>query len=329
MRAWVIEEVVSDGAMHLKDIDRPPVGGDGCLVQVEAAGVNFLDTLMIRGQYQVKPPTPFTPGIEVVGRVVKAGAQSPYSEGDRICAMLDWGGYAEFVAVPRLASQRIPKTMPARVAVGLPIVYPTAHLALRDRARLEPGETVLVHAGAGGVGSAAIQLAKHWGARVIATAGGADKVVLCRELGADVAIDYRERPIADEVRAATKGRGVDVVIDPVGGKVTQESLRCLAWGGRLVIVGFSGGSIPEIPANRLLLKNAAALGVYWGAYRQHHRPLVDQMFREIFDLYDAGVIKPLVRDVFPLEEAPRALSAIAARKTVGKVALLVDTEQSS
>jgi NADPH2:quinone reductase len=207
--------------------------------------------------------------------------------------------------------------------VALPAVYPTAYLALTDRARLRTGETVLVHAGAGGVGSASIQLAKHWGARVIATAGGPDKAALCRQLGADVAIDYREPGLVERVREATGGKGVDVAIDPVGGKVTEDTLRLLAWGGRLVIVGFAGGAIPQIPANRLLLKNAAALGVYWGAYRERHPELVEATFREIFRLYDAGVVKPLVRDVFPLEAAPRALEAIAGRETVGKVAILM------
>jgi len=162
---------------------------------------------------------------------------------------------------------------------------------------------------------------------VVATAGGPEKTALCRELGADVAIDYGAPGLVERVREAARGRGVDVAIDPVGGKVTQDTLRCLAWGGRLVIVGFAGGSIADIPANRLLLRNAAALGVYWGAYREHNPGLVDATFREIFHLYDAGVVRPLVRDVFPFDEAPRALAAIAGRGTVGKVALLTETRR--
>ncbi len=313
--------------MHWRDIPTPQARGDSSLVRVEAAGANFLDTLMIRGQYQVKPPVPFTPGIEVVGIVEQPGPDSPYKAGDRICAMLDLGGYAEYVVVPRNGSEPVPGEMTALEAAGLPIVYPTAFLALRQRANVQPGETVLVHAGAGGVGSAAIQLAKHWGARVIATAGGADKIALCLQLGADAVIDYRAEPIAAAVRRETGGRGVDVVIDPVGGDVTKESLRCLAWGGRLVIVGFAGGSIAELPANRLLLKNAAALGVYWGEYRAHHPEIVAQLFRDIFALHKVGVVRPLVRDVFPLDQAERALQAIASRDTVGKVVLLPDAAQ--
>ncbi len=323
MRAWVVSEITQEGSMELRDVAPPGVSADECLVRVEAAGVNFLDTLMMRGLYQVKPRLPFTPGIEIVGIVVERGPDSPYAVGDRLCALMDHGGFAELARIPRVASLRIPSAMPARDAVSLPSVYPTAFLALRDRAGLKAGETVLVHAGAGGVGSAAIQLAKHWGATVIATAGGPDKAAVCRELGADVAIDYCAGGFVESVREATGSRAVDVVVDPVGGKVTLDSLRCLAWGGRLVVVGFAAGAIAEIPANRLLLKNAAALGVYWGEYRAHRPEIVEKTFREIFDLYSAGVIKPLVRDVFPLERADRALAAIAARETVGKVAVLM------
>lgn len=322
MRAWVVESLTPSGRMTFRDMPVPEPMGDACLVRVEAAGVNFLDTLMIRGQYQVRPPLPFTPGIEIVGTVVRPGPDCPYTEGERICAMLDFGGYAEYAVVPRIASERVPDGMTSREAVGLPIIYPTAFLALRHRAGLRSGETVLVHAGAGGVGSAAIQLARHWGARVIATAGGDAKVALCRQLGADVAIDYQTEKLAEAIRRETGGHGVDVVIDPVGGEVTRDSLRCLAWGGRLVIVGFAGGTIPELPANRLLLRNAAALGVYWGGYRDHEPDIVAHVFRDIVDLHRAGVIRPLVRDVFPLDQAERALEAIAARRTVGKVALL-------
>jgi NADPH2:quinone reductase len=322
MRAWVVERLTAAGEMQLRDVPVPEARADACLLRVEAAGVNFLDTLMIRGQYQVKPPLPFTPGIEVVGTVVRPGPDSPYAAGARLCVLLDLGGYAEYAVAPRLACLPVPDGMTSREALGLAIIYPTAFLALRQRAGLQAGETVLIHAGAGGVGSAAIQLARHWGARVIATAGGPDKTALCLDLGAHVAIDYRAQPIAAAIREATGGRGVDVVIDMVGGEVTKESLRCLAWGGRLVIVGFAGGGIADLPANRLLLKNASALGVYWGEYRAHHPDVVAQVFRELAELHRAGVVRPLVRDVFALDHADAALAAIASRRTVGKVALL-------
>ncbi|WP_189045466.1 NADPH:quinone oxidoreductase family protein [Aliidongia dinghuensis] len=308
--------------MALAERPRPVAAGDGCVIRVEAAGVNFLDTLMIRGRYQVKPPLPFTPGIEVAGTVVEAGPQSSNRVGDRLCALLDHGGFADYVQVPSVGSERIPADFPIREAVALPIIYPTAHLALRHRANLRTGETVLIHAGAGGVGSAAIQLAKHWGARVIATAGGPEKTALCVEMGADQAIDYSAQPIVETVREITGGTGVDVVVDPVGGKIATESLRCLAWGGRLVIVGFAGGAIADLPSNRLLLKNAAAMGVFWGEYRRHHPDVIPPMFAELFELRRQGIIKPLIRDIFPLADARQALHALAGRRTVGKVILV-------
>jgi NADPH2:quinone reductase len=264
MKAWVVSEITELGSMTFRDEPTPGVAGDACLVRVEAAGVNFLDKLMIRGQYQEKPPLPFTPGIEVVGTVTDRCPDSPYAIGDRLCAMIENGGYAEFAVVPRLASQQIPLEMPSHVAVGLPIIYPTAYLALVDRTRAQAGETVLVHGGAGGVGSGGDPACQTFRRASDRNRWRPGQVALCRELGADIAIDYGQASIADEVRKSTDGRGVGVVIDPVGGNVAVESLRVLAWAGRLVIVGFAGGQIPSLPANRLLLKNASALGVYWG-----------------------------------------------------------------
>lgn len=322
MRAWRVHAVNEDGAMALDDLPIPQAGPGECVVRVEAAGANFLDTLMIRGRYQVKPPLPFTPGVELAGTVVARGAGCRFQEGNRICALVDHGAYADYARVGPVGSELVPPDFSLTEAVALPVVYPTAYVALHDRAGLKSGETVLVHAGAGGVGSAAIQLARHAGARVIATAGGADKVALCLELGAHEAIDYAAEPVTERVRALTSGRGVDVVVDPVGGTVALESLRCLAWGGRLVIVGFAGGTVTELPANRLLLKNAAALGVYWGEYRRHHPEKVPHIYAELFELRRAGAIRPLVRDIFPLAEAPAALKALGERRTVGKVVLV-------
>ncbi len=321
MRGWLVEEITDEGTMVFKDCPRP-AAANGCIVKVEAAGANFLDTLMIRGRYQSKPQLPFIPGIEVAGTIVEAAPGSRFQTGDRICALLDHGGFAEYAAVPEVGAEKIPDDFPMSDAVTLPVIFPTAHVALKDRAGLKAGETVLVHAGAGGVGSAAIQLARHWGARVIATAAGAEKLAICRTLGADETIDYAAEPIVERVREITAGKGVDVVIDPVGGKVAVDSLRCLAWGGRLVIVGFAGGAIADLPSNRLLLKNAAAMGVFWGEYRRHHSERVPEIFAELFELRRQGAIAPLVRDVFPLAEAPRALAALAGRQTVGKVVLV-------
>jgi len=310
--------------MRLADIPAPQPKGDETLLRVEAAGLNFLDTLVVRGQYQVKPPLPFSPGVEIAGTVAAAGPGSPYKIGDRLAAPCDFGGFAEYAIAPRERSQLLPPEMPCHDGVAMLTTYPTAYLALRTRTAMKPRDLVLVTAAAGGVGSAAVHLARHWGAKVIAASGGADKAALCRSLGADHVIDYRVEKIVDAVRRVASAEavdGVDIAIDSVGGATAVDCLRCLGWQGRLMIVGFAGGSIAELPSNRLLLKNAAAMGVYWGEERRRDPALADKIFKELFDLYRAGAFRPLVRDVFKFEDAPAALAALAARRTVGKVVI--------
>jgi NADPH2:quinone reductase len=199
--------------------------------------------------------------------------------------------------------------------------YPTAHLALRNRARMKAGDKVLVTAGAGGVGSATVHLAKLWGAEVIAAAGGPDKVAVCRKLGADHVIDYNSERTVEAVRKIAGGDGVDIAVDSVGGSAAIDCLRCLGWGGRLMIVGFAGGTVADLPSNRLLLRNASAMGVYYGEHRKHDPALAAAIFVELFDLYRAGAFRPLVRDVFTFAEAPAALAALASRRSVGKVVI--------
>ena len=307
--------------MRLADVPTPRPKGDEALIRVEAAGLNFLDTLVLRGQYQVKPALPFSPGVEVAGTVTATGPDSPYQIGDRIAASCDFGGFAEFAITRRFGAQLLPAVMPARDGVAMLTIYPTAHLALRNRARMKAGDKVLVTAGAGGVGSATIHLAKHWGATVIAAAGGAAKVAVCRELGADHVIDYTAEKIVDSVRRIAGTDGVDIAVDSVGGTIAVDCLRCLAWEGRLMIVGFAGGSVAELPSNRLLLKNAQAMGVYFGEHRKHDPALADAIFAELFALYQGGAFRPLVRDVFKFDEAPAALAALASRRSVGKVVI--------
>ena len=320
MRAWIVEKITPQGELRLADVATPAPKGDEALIKVEAAGLNFLDTLVTRGLYQVKPPLPFSPGVEVAGRVASAGPDSPFKPGERLLAAVNFGGLAEFAVASRKDSWRLPEEIASRDATGLLTIYPTAHLALKNRAQMKPGETVLVTAGAGGVGSATIQLAKHWGGKVIAAAGGADKVAVCRELGADEAIDYTAEKMVDAVRRLAPD-GVDIAVDSVGGSAAVDCLRCLAWGGRLIVVGFAGGTVAELPSNRLLLKNAAAMGVYWGEHKKHDPKLADAILAELFDLCRAGAIKPLVRDLFPFAEAPAALAALGSRKSVGKVVI--------
>lgn len=322
MRAWLVERITEEGEMRLADVPSPEPGEGQSLIKVEAAGLNFLDTLMLRGKYQVKPQLPFTPGVEVSGRVLKPGPGSRFKEGDRLGGTVPQGGFAEQVVVNDANALALPEALPAAESVGMLTIYPTSHVALKNRAGIKAGDTVLVHAGAGGVGSAAIQLAKAWGAKVIATAGGTEKVQLCRDIGADIALDYKEGDWVEAVRKETGGRGCDIIYDPVGDAIGEQSVRLLAWGGRLLIVGFAGGKIPQLPANRFLLKNASAVGVYWGEWKKNHPDLARDVIEDLFRMYETGQIKPLIGERFPLSEAPAALEALGDRRSVGKVVLI-------
>jgi NADPH2:quinone reductase len=323
MKAWMVEAITPEGRMRLADVPDPVAGAGQYVVAVEAAGLNFLDALMLRGRYQTKPPLPFTPGVEAVGRIVAAGAGATLQVGTRVAAS-GQGCYAEQVLVAATAADPIPDDIPAAEAVSLfGVVYGTAWHALHNRAALQPGKTVLVHAAAGGVGSATVQLAVAHGCRVLATAGGPEKVAIARELGAELAIDYGAEDWVERVRSYTGGRGADVIFDPVGGEVGERSLRCLAWHGRYLVVGFAAGPIPSLAANRFLLKESSAVGVFWGAATANDPGLRPRAHAALLALYRAGRVKPLVRDRFALEEAEKALASLAGRGSVGKVVLSV------
>lgn len=322
MRAWRVGKWCLPEEMELVELPIPQPGEKQVLIKVTAAGLNFMDSLMVQGLYQVKPPFPFTPGIEVSGVVEMAGTGSRYSEGDRVCAILDWGGFAEYSLAADALVIPVPDEVDLLVSTAIPAIYPTAHSALKMTARVQAGETVLVHAGAGGVGTAAIQIAKAWGARVIATAGSAQKLKICREQGAELAINYDTEDWVTLVKEFTGGKGADVIYDPVGGDITDQSLRCLAWRGRLLIIGFAGGRIPQIPANRLLLKNASAWGVFWGNHLHFQEDVVQPVYQDIFNLLIRGEIKPLISQSYALEDAPKAVTDMANRKTWGKVLLV-------
>ena len=303
--------------------DRPdPVAGPGqYVIGIEAAGLNFLDALMLRGLYQVKPPLPFIPGVEAVGRILSATGGT-LAVGTRVIASLQ-GAYAERAAVDADAVAVIDQAVPAAEAVALfGVAYCTSWHALHGRAGLRAGETVLVHAAAGGVGSAAVQIALAAGARVIATAGGPDKCAAALALGAEAAIDYNNDDWVDAVRSATGGRGADVIYDPVGGMIGERSLRCLAWRGRLLIVGFAAGGIPALAANRLMLKEASAIGVYWGGLVKADPGVAQPVRDAVLALYRSGAIAPLIQGRFPLHQADAALALLAGRGSVGKVVLL-------
>ena len=326
MKAWVVRQLGGPEALKLETFEPPPLEPGKLRIAVKAAAVNFFDSLQIAGSYQVKPELPFVPGSEAAGTVVEAPAESGFAPGDRVMTRLQQkgllqGGYSDLVDARPDLTVRLPDSMPFDEGAAFFVNYQTGWFGLMRRAALKPGEVVLVHAGAGGVGSAAIQLAKAAGARVIATAGSPAKVELCRELGADLAIDYSTEDFVDAVKGFTEGRGADVVYDPVGGDVFDRSTKCIAFEGRIVVVGFTSGRIAEARTNHVLIKNYAVLGLHWGLYQTLAPDLVQAATAELLDLYAAGRIRPHVSKHFPLEDAPAALAEVTSRRSTGKVVL--------
>ncbi len=293
-------------------------------MRVEASALNFSDLLMLDDLYQVRPPRPFVPGQEIAGTVVAAAENSGLAIGDRVASKVAWGGFAQYAVVRGDMAIRIPQNMAACHAAALPVVYTTALVAITQSTTVRSGETVLVLAAAGGVGLAAVEVAKQRGARVIAAVGASQKCALARAHGADETVDYRETEWSDRVKAMTGGRGVDVIVDPVGGELTRQALRLLDWGGRLLIVGFSSGEIPQIPANRLLLRRASAIGVYWDHDRDG--PMLARIAQQILDFSAAGVIRPHIGATFAFEDLPTALAALRGRRTAGKTILTIPQE---
>ncbi len=297
-------------------------------IKVRAASINFPDALMVAGLYQVKPELPFVPGVEVSGEVVSAPAASGFKRGDSVMGLLDsagltHGGYAEVADAAPSAISRMPDKMTFEEAAGFTLIFQTGWFALHRRANLQAGETLLVHAGAGGVGSAAIQLGKAAGASVIATAGSDAKVEICRTLGADYAVNYKTQDFVEEVKKITGGRGADVVFDPVGGDVYDRSTKCIAFEGRIVVIGFTSGRIPQAAANHVLIKNYSVVGLHWGLYRQRAPQHIPIAMKALFDLYEAGKVKTYIGIQLPLSQAPRALATVAEGKSTGKVILSV------
>jgi NADPH:quinone reductase len=327
MKAWVVRQWGDPDSMSFEDVDLEQPSGDLLRLKIEAASINFFDALMIGGTYQVKPDFPFTPGGEVGGTVVSAPAGSDLLAGDRIMTgfaanKLGMGGYAEAADTLPMLARKIPDVMTFEDAAAFNVVYQTAYFALHVRGELKKGEVLLVHGGAGGVGTACIQLGKVAGSTVIATAGSDEKVELCKQLGADHAINYKTQDFADEVKQLTGGRGADVVFDPVGGDVFDRSTKCIAFEGRLVVIGCTSGRIPELRANHVLVKNYSVVGLHWGAYMMHKPALIDDAARELFRLYEDGRIKPHISATYPLSRAPEALKAVTSGKTTGKVVLI-------
>jgi len=320
MRAWRAHQFGPyRDVLSFDEIDAPTPPSDGVVVDIAAASLNFPDLLAIAGRYQVKAPLPFVPGIECAGTVAAAGPKSRFKPGDRVIATAFWGCFAEKIAVPDVAVFPIPDEMPFDEAASLLVTYQTGHLALVHRAHLAAGETLLVHGGAGGVGVAAIQIGKALGATVLATAGTEDKLEVCRAAGADHAINYRDDDFVARVNELTAGRGADVVYDPVGGDVFDQSLRCTAWEGRVLVIGFASGRIPELKVNRVLLKNLSVVGVYWGAYLVREPARAREIHDALVAMYQAGQLRPTVSRALPLAELPEGLAALESRASHGKI----------
>ncbi len=322
MKAVICHEFGPVDRLRLEDIPDPAPGPGEVLVEVHAAGVNFPDGLMVRGEYQVKPPRPFTPGNEVAGIVRGLGpGVTTLSIGERVVALCGLSGFAEMVTVPVDRVHAIPAGMSFEVAAGFMLVYGTSLHALVDCGRLKEGETLLVLGAAGGVGLAAVEIGAALGAKVIAAASTDEKLALARDHGADLAINYGSADLKAELKRLAP-LGVDVVYDPVGGAFTEAAVRGLGWGGRLLVVGFAAGEIPKLPLNLLLLREGEAKGVFWGTWTAREPAAHASNVERLFAWFEAGRLKPHVCATFPLNRTAEALADVMERRAHGKIILI-------
>lgn len=314
-------------AMTFEDLPDAPAPPGSVRIAVEAAGVNFFDSLLVAGTYQERPELPFIPGSEVAGTVTEAPPETGFAPGDRVLATLRsgglaGGGYAEVAFARPQETLKIPDSMPFDDAAAFFVNYQTGWFGLHRRARLQPGEFLLVHAASGGVGSAAVQLGKAAGATVIASVGSRHKAEVARSLGADLVVEHRTEDLVQAVKDFTKGHGADVVYDPVGGEAFERSTKCIAFEGRLVVVGFTSGQIPQARANHVLVKNYSVVGLHWGLYSQRGPELVERCTVELLRLHAEGKISPYISRRLPLGRAAEALGDVAAGRTTGKTVLV-------
>ncbi|MCP9211017.1 NADPH:quinone oxidoreductase family protein [Streptomyces sp. NEAU-Y11] len=325
MQAWRVHDNGEPReVMRLDEVPDPVAGPGQLLVRVLAVNVNFPDALLCRGHYQVRPPLPFTPGVELCGEVVAVGEGAEGEVGSRILATptLPAGGFAELVAVDAANALPAPDALDDAEAAALHIGYQTGWFGLHRRAALRSGETLLVHAAAGGVGTAAVQLGKAAGARVIGVVGGADKARVAREIGCDLVLDRRTDDLVAAVKEATGGRGADVVYDPVGGDAFAKSVKCVAFEGRIVVVGFASGVVPQAALNHALVKNYAILGLHWGLYNTKDPAAVRSCHDELTKLAAEGTVRPLVSERVPLADAADAVQRVAEGVTTGRVVVV-------
>ncbi len=326
MRAW--QSGVNPGidALRIVELPRPSPGEHELLVRVDAAALNFSDLLMIDGTYQIRPDRPFTPGQEIAGIVVEPGSASGFRPGARVAGKVLWGGFAEYGILRSDMAIPLPEPLDIESAVALPVVYITAQVALVEEAGIRARDTVLIHAAAGGIGLAATQIAKAHGGRVIAAATGPGKCDIARAQGADVVVDYDADDFVEAVSRATDGRGAEIILDSVGGDITLRSLRCLARKGQLLVVGFSSGKIPQIPANRILLRRAIVRGIYWDHDRD--APMIARCTKAVIQRCLAGALRPVIGRSYPFTELRQALDHLRTGQSVGKLVLRTGTNDT-
>jgi NADPH2:quinone reductase len=321
MKALVCKELgLADKLELVDDWADPELGDHDVLIEVKAAGLNFPDVLIIQGKYQIQPELPFIPGAECSGVVTAVGANvTRYKVGDRVLSMGASGAFCEKIAANEYAVFPMPQSLSFEQAAGISITYFTSYYALKQRANIQPGETLLVLGAAGGVGTTAIELGKLMGARVIAAASSEEKLALCKQLGADEVINYNEVSLKDAVKELTGGKGVDVVYDPVGGDYAEPAIRGMAWNGRYLVIGFASGPIPRIPLNLALLKGCSLVGVFWGRFSGEEPEQNIKNIEELWQLFDSGKISPVVTDSFPFAQYEEAFNCLIERRARGKV----------
>lgn len=322
MKAVLCQELGPADKLVIGDVADPKAGAGEVVVDVKAAGLNFPDTLIIQGKYQVRPDLPFTPGGEGAGIVAEVGEGVKHLKvGDKIIFMTQTGAFAEKAVVPAITAIPMPDGLSFEMAAGITLTYGTSYHALKQRAELKPGETVLVLGAAGGVGIATVELAKAMGAKVIAAASTYEKLEFCKQSGADELINYSTEDLKTRIKEITGGKGVDVIYDPVGGDYTETAFRNMAPGGRLLVIGFAAGDIPKVPINLCLLKQASLVGVFWGAWVSKNPGEQLQNMKEIMGMVAEGKVRAAVNDVFPLAEVEAAYACLTERRAKGKVIL--------
>lgn len=326
MKAILCKQYGPAESLVIEDMPSPTAKGSGVKIRVRAAGLNFPDTLIIEGKYQLKPSMPFSPGGEMAGEVLAVGEKvTRFKVGDRVMGLTGYGAFAEEIVVPEAQLIPTPDGMSDQEAAAFSMVYGTSYHALKQRADIQPGEKLLVLGASGGVGLATVELGKIMGAHVIAAASSADKLAVAQEAGADELINYTEENLKDAVKARAR-QGVDVVYDPVGGEFTEQALRCMAWKGRHLIIGFAAGDIPKIPANLPLLKGCSVVGVFWGNFTMQEPKVNMQNIMELLQMYGQGKLKPRVSEVFEFDDYAKALNALTERRAKGKIVLNIASD---